>query len=89
MGGERIILGQFREVSGLCTHPSYVGRGLGSAVLHRILADGRAVGATPWLYVLESNRNAVQLYLRLGFEVLRREDLYRITRAGDAPQRDA
>ena len=84
MGGERILLGQYREVSGLCTHPSHVGRGLGTAILRRILAHQRALGATPWLYVLESNRVAVQLYGRLGFEVLRGVDLHRITRVGDA-----
>ncbi|MGI4830078.1 MAG: GNAT family N-acetyltransferase [Janthinobacterium lividum] len=80
MGGERVVLGPYREVSGLCTLPSHAGEGLGTALLGRILADQRANQAISWLYVLESNRRAVNLYLHLGFEVLRRVDLYRITR---------
>lgn len=85
MGGERVVMGSYREVSGLCALPSHAGRGLGTALLGRILAGQRAMGARPWLYVLEKNRRAVDLYLYLGFEILRQVDLHRITRVATKP----
>lgn len=84
MGGERLVLDPFREISGLATHPAHRGRGLGTAVLRRVIADQRGAGAVSWLHVAEANTHAVELYRKLGFQVLRRVELHRIRRIAEA-----
>lgn len=69
MGGERLALDGFTEVTALCTHPDYRGRGYGEALLRavgqRILDDG----LTPFLHVYAANSGAIALYERLGFAI--------------------
>lgn len=69
MAGERLQIDGFIEVSGVCTHPDYRGRGyaaaLSRAVASRILADG----ATPFLHAYASNTAAIALYQQLGFDL--------------------
>jgi ribosomal protein S18 acetylase RimI-like enzyme len=66
MAGERLTSDDFTEVSGVCTHPDFAGRGLGrrlvSFVVARLLAEGRR----PVLHVKNENE-ARRLYERLGF----------------------
>lgn len=80
MGGERLVLGPWREVSGLCSHPEQAGRGLGTIVLRHILAVHRAEGSISWLHVSETNTKAIALYERLGLQTLRRIELHRMKR---------
>jgi ribosomal protein S18 acetylase RimI-like enzyme len=67
MAGERLRLAAFTEISAVCTHPDYRGRGYGrslvAALVNATLADGRV----PFLHVTPSN-DARRLYERLGFE---------------------
>ncbi|GAM96720.1 acetyltransferase [alpha proteobacterium U9-1i] len=69
MGGERLALDGFTEVTALCTHPDYRGRGYGEALLRavgkRIIDDG----LTPFLHVYASNTGAIALYQRMGFAI--------------------
>ncbi len=86
MGGERICLQApgrrpWHEVSGLCSHPDHAGKGLGTAVLHEILATQRAMGASSWLWVAEANRKAIALYERSGFQTIRHTELHRLRRS--------
>ncbi len=80
MGGERLQLDPWTEISGLCSDPSHAGRGLGTAILAHLLALHRAEGTQSFLHVTASNRKAVQLYLRLGFRTVRSVELYRVQR---------
>jgi len=68
MAGERTRTDGFIEVSAVCTHPNYRGRGLGAALIravcNRILSDG----ATPYLHSYANNDTAIALYRSLGFE---------------------
>ena len=85
MGGERLILappGQpvWREISGLCTHPSHAGKGLGTALLGHILAEHRAEGSRSWLHVTEANLGAIALYHRVGFTTQHGVQLHRMRR---------
>ncbi len=85
MGGERLVLaapGQptWREISGLCTHPSRPGRGLGTALLAHILAQHRAEGSRSWLHVTQNNLRAITLYQRLGFQTVRGIEAHRLRR---------
>jgi predicted GNAT family acetyltransferase len=67
MAGERLKVPGYTEVSAVCTHPDYRGRGyagaLTLAVAHRIVARGE----TPFLHTFASNVNAIRLYEKLGF----------------------
>jgi predicted GNAT family acetyltransferase len=71
MAGRRTAIPGHREVSAVCTHPSYRGRGYGAALVcavsHRIIRDGEL----PYLHVRQSNSSAISLYRRLGYEISR------------------
>jgi predicted GNAT family acetyltransferase len=67
MAGERMRLPGYTEISGVCTHPDFRGRGLArrlSATLaERILARGER----PFLHAWKGNAPAISLYRQLGF----------------------
>jgi ribosomal protein S18 acetylase RimI-like enzyme len=69
MAGERLKLDGFVEISAVCTHPDYRGRGYGAALMkivgERILSEGD----TPFLHTYADNAVAIALYRRLGFDV--------------------
>jgi GNAT superfamily N-acetyltransferase len=67
MAGERMCAGAFREVSGVCTHPAYQGRGLARRLIETLIRREMDRGETPFLHVLRSNVNAVGMYERMGF----------------------
>ncbi|WP_299479960.1 GNAT family N-acetyltransferase [uncultured Roseibium sp.] len=69
MGGTRLNLEGYTEISGLCTHPDYQGRGLASALTLQIAADIRGRGDTPFLHAYADNHGAIALYRNLGFEI--------------------
>lgn len=66
MAGQRLKLPGFTEVSAVCTHPDYRGRGLAPAlmaiVIDRILARGEQV----FLHAFPDNP-AIRLYSEMGF----------------------
>jgi predicted GNAT family acetyltransferase len=69
MAGERMKTAGFTEVSGVCTHPDFQGRGLGKLlsifVTHRVLDRGE----TPFLHAFATNNAAIKLYESIGFEL--------------------
>lgn len=67
MAGERFRFRGYTEVSGVCTHPDFRGRGLASRLSLHVMADIAARGDTPFLHAWKSNRAAIALYERLGF----------------------
>jgi predicted GNAT family acetyltransferase len=69
MAGERLRIDGFIEVSAVCTHPDYRGRGLGAALLSRVAARIVRDGATPFLHSYADNDGAIALYRKLGFQV--------------------
>jgi predicted GNAT family acetyltransferase len=82
MGGERLKLDGFTEISAVCTHPSFRGRGLAAAIIWQVVREHRKEGVVPWLHVASTNRRAAELYLRMGFEEIRKVTLHRISRVG-------
>ena len=71
MAGERMHAGSLREVSAICTHPDFQGRGLARKLVQRMVATQLRRGETPFLHVMSANAGAVHLYRKLGFEVHR------------------
>jgi GNAT superfamily N-acetyltransferase len=80
MGGERLKLNGFSEISGVCTHPSFRGRGFAARLIWQVVRGHRLGGIVSWLHVASANQHAIELYLRMGFEVVRTVILHRISR---------
>ena len=75
MGGERMHLAGYTEVSGICTAPEARGRGLAEAIVRAVAAGIQARGEIPFLNVRvgsPTEATAVALYERVGFRERRR-----------------
>jgi predicted GNAT family acetyltransferase len=71
MAGRRTAIPGYREVSAVCTHPSYRGRGYGAALVCAVSDGIMAMRELPYLHVRQSNSSAISLYRRLGYEISR------------------
>ncbi len=69
MAGERIKPPGFAEVSGVCTHPDFRGRGLGGALIRVVATNILDRGETPFLHVYAYRKEALALYRSIGFEI--------------------
>jgi ribosomal protein S18 acetylase RimI-like enzyme len=67
MAGERMRLDGFTEVSAVCVHPDYRGRGYAQRLVTALMTAIRGRGETPFLHVIDDNHAAIALYERLGF----------------------
>lgn len=67
MTGQRLHVGNFTEISAVCTHPDYLGKGFAAALVQHQLNIINASGETPFLHVRADNVRAIALYERLGF----------------------
>lgn len=72
MAGQRLALPGFTEISAVCTHPDFRGRGYAQALVAKIVDTIRERGETPILHVYSSNTAAIRVYESLRF-VLRRK----------------
>ena len=81
MAGERLYAGALREVSGVCTHPDYRGRGLARRLMNKVICYELARGETPFLHVMRDNSSAQRLYEQLGFRIYREPVLRVIARS--------
>ena len=72
MAGRRLALPGFTEVSAVCTHPDFRGRGYAQALVSAVSRAIQEQGETPILHVYSSNSAAIRVYESLGF-VLRRK----------------
>ena len=68
MAGERMRLDGFQELSAVCTHPDYTGRGYAQRLLSLLCRRAFERGFTPFLHVYADNARAIGVYRRLGFE---------------------
>jgi predicted GNAT family acetyltransferase len=67
MAGQRLALPGFVEVSGVCTHPEFRGRGYAQALVAYVTAAIQQKGETPILHVYSRNESAIRVYERLGY----------------------
>ena len=69
MAGERMALDGLQEISGVCTHPDFAGRGHARRLTRALLGRQRRRGVRSFLHVSEGNLPARRLYDSMGFAV--------------------
>jgi predicted GNAT family acetyltransferase len=72
MAGERMKPANYTEITAVCVHPGYRGRGYAQALLGAISRQMSARGEIPFLHVFSDNDSAIALYRRQGMEIRRR-----------------
>lgn len=71
MVGERLGTDTHVEMSAICTHPDFTGRGYARRLTAFLTNDTLARGCTPFLHVSYGNARAKALYERLGYRLRR------------------
>jgi GNAT superfamily N-acetyltransferase len=67
MIGERLGSETHTELSAICTHPEFNGRGYARRLIAQLTNDNLARGRTPFLHVSRENPRALGLYERIGY----------------------
>jgi ribosomal protein S18 acetylase RimI-like enzyme len=83
MAGERMALPGLQEISGVCTHPDFGGRGHARRLTRALLSRHRRRGVGSFLHVSEGNIAAQRLYESMGFEVRSRLPMCKVERGTD------
>jgi len=65
--GERLGMDAYQEISAVCTHPDFNGRGYARRLLALLSNDNLERGRTPFLHVSHQNSRAVRLYEQTGY----------------------
>jgi len=68
MIGERLGMEAFQEISAVCTHPDFNGRGYARRLIALLSNYNLERGRTPFLQVSYANPRARQLYEQMGYE---------------------
>ncbi len=69
MIGERLGTDAHQELSAICTHPDYLGRGYARRLTAMLSNDILQQGRLPFLHVSYENLRAKQMYEQLGYRV--------------------
>ena len=69
MTGQRMHPVPYLEVSAVCTHPGYRGKGYAKAIMLQVMKLIMEQSFTPFLHVLSSNETAIKLYESIGFTI--------------------
>lgn len=67
MGGERLKVPGFTEVSAICTHPQYRAQQMAKHILSALCQRILQRGEIPFLHSLTTNESALNVYQQLGF----------------------
>jgi GNAT superfamily N-acetyltransferase len=82
MIGERLGTHDRTEVSAVCTHPDFNGRGYARQLLAMLSNDLHARGQAPFLHVSHENPRAIELYERNGYGLRRDIPFWSLRRDG-------
>ncbi len=83
MAGERLKQDGLTEVSGVCTHPDFRGRGLGRLLTLHVAGTISAKGEQPFLHTYATNATAIALYEKIGFRLRTRMNVAVIERRNE------
>lgn len=67
MAGQRLHAFNYAEISAVCTHPGYVGKGYARQLMINQINRIKAANETPFLHVRRDNERAIKVYESLGF----------------------
>ena len=81
MIGERLGTDTHTEMSAICTHPDFSGRGYARRLTAFLTNDTLARGRMPFLHVSYENARALQLYERMGYTLRRDIGFWALHRA--------
>ena len=81
MAGQRFRMPGYTEVSGVCTHPDFRGRGLARMLSAAVATFIEERGDVAFLHAWTSNLAAIRLYESLGFELRTEVEVAVIARA--------
>ena len=82
MAGERMKPANYTEMTAVCVHPDYRGRGYAQMLLGAVSRQIVARGEIPFLHVFSDNAAAIALYRRQGMKIRRRIFVTALGRAG-------
>ncbi len=82
MAGERMKVAGFSELSGVCSHPDFRGRGLARMLSVFVTRKIVARGETPFLHAWVDNVGAIRLYETIGYTVRARLHVAIVRKAG-------
>jgi GNAT superfamily N-acetyltransferase len=71
MAGERLDLQDYTEISAVCTHPDFQGKGYAQALLTAVIKNVMRRGKTPFLHTRPDNTAALRAYEKLTFHTRR------------------
>lgn len=80
MAGERMRMDGYQEISAVCTHPEFIGRGYAQRLVALLVNAILERGDTPFLHTHHENSRALSLYEHLGFRVRADVMLWHVTR---------
>jgi len=72
MAGQRMHPLPYLEVSAVCTHPDFRGKGFAKALMLHVMKLIIDRSFIPFLHVLTSNIGAIQLYESIGYRIRRK-----------------
>ncbi|GAA0888980.1 GNAT family N-acetyltransferase [Rhodanobacter soli] len=81
MIGERLGMDAQQEISAVCTHPDFNGRGYARRLVALLSNDNLERGRLPFLHVSHQNHRAKQLYEQLGYRHRRDIGFWSLCRA--------
>jgi len=82
MCGQRMRQPGFSELSGLCVHPDFQGKGLGKLMLRFVAGEISARNEAVYLHAYKTNTGAIALYQSLGFAIRTDMNMKVVKRAG-------
>jgi len=80
MAGERMRMEGYQEISAVCTHPEFIGRGYAQRLVALLVNTVLQRGDTPFLHTHRDNARALSLYDHLGFKLRAEVMLWSVTR---------
>jgi ribosomal protein S18 acetylase RimI-like enzyme len=76
MAGHRFHPGDYIEVSAVCAHPNFLGKGYAYAVIREQVKRILEKSQIPFLHVRQDNVGAIKLYEKLGFNIRTKMQAY-------------
>jgi len=74
MAGQRLNPSPYAEISAVCTHPDYLGKGYAKQLMLSQIRRIKTASGTPFLHVRTDNERAIKIYEHSGFST--RKEMY-------------